>query len=174
MKTNFAMPYTESGITLHFPDNNYFCFENCTLYQKYSGNHFKEMDACWIDVANKTFYLIELKDHTNANLNQTETLNRIVWNLVKKTIDSYTMLLAVLLATPKSSDLQSCIPLHFDNTFQFKFVHIIKANAHQREQVMFIKDAFTPQIRPYRELLAFSYCGVITYEQAQKHFDWVR
>ncbi len=83
MKTNFAMPYTESGITLHFPDNNYFCFENCTLYQKYSGNHFKEMDACWIDVANKTFYLIELKDHTNANLNQTETLNKIV-ELVKK------------------------------------------------------------------------------------------
>lgn len=38
--------FTESNITLNFPDANFFRFANCNGYTALSGNHFKEMDVC--------------------------------------------------------------------------------------------------------------------------------
>lgn len=174
MKASFSMPYTESGITLDFPDNNYFCFENCDVYRKYSGNHFKEMDACWIDVKHKIFYIIELKDHSGADLDNKETKNAIVWKLIKKTIDSYTMLLSVLLPTPKSLEMLRDIPVPFDKSFQFKLIHIINSSKEQKAGVQFMRDSFNAKIMPYKELLNFSYCSLMTYDQAKKIFDWIK
>ena len=39
------MAITESSITLNFPDNNYFRFQDCKGYKDIQDN-FKEMDAC--------------------------------------------------------------------------------------------------------------------------------
>ena len=41
--------FTESQITLDFPDSNFFRFSSCRGYATQSGNYFKEMDACWYD-----------------------------------------------------------------------------------------------------------------------------
>ena len=60
------MPITESGITLNFPDNNYFRLGGCDGYKKIQ-NNFSEMDACWYDQANDTLYIIELKNWGNNN-----------------------------------------------------------------------------------------------------------
>ncbi len=38
------MSISESGITLNFPDNNYFRFQNCKAYQKLSNIHFNFKD----------------------------------------------------------------------------------------------------------------------------------
>lgn len=49
------MIITESAITLNFPDNNYFRFQDCEGYQALSGHNFKEMDFFGI-VNQKTSY----------------------------------------------------------------------------------------------------------------------
>jgi len=41
------MPFTESSITLNFPDNNYFRLSECDAYKKLQ--HIREMDFCWYD-----------------------------------------------------------------------------------------------------------------------------
>lgn len=67
----------ESNITLDFPDGNFFRFETCSGYTALSGNHFKEMDACWYDNTKNLFWLIELKDYSLASLNNTpETIEK--------------------------------------------------------------------------------------------------
>ncbi len=168
MKNNFTMPFTESGITLNFPDNNYFCFENCRGYQKLSGFHFKEMDACWIDLTNNILYAIELKDYSQANVFQDSTAK--VWDLVKKSIDTLSMFLAIMKNTKHSSELSTCLPSNIDiNDFQIKFVHIINTLPNQRTEIQFLQDDFRQKTKAYQKLFSYTFT-ILTYQQAKKRF----
>lgn len=60
------MPITESEISLNFPDDKFFRFENCDGHKNLS--NIKEMDACWYDQQNDTLYIIELKNWENSQL----------------------------------------------------------------------------------------------------------
>jgi hypothetical protein len=40
-------PINESGITLTFPDNNFFRFQTCEGHKQLQG--IQEMDCCWYD-----------------------------------------------------------------------------------------------------------------------------
>ena len=174
MKQNFTMPFTESGITLDFPDANYFCFENCKGYKQLSGNHFKEMDACWFDSENKYLYLIELKDFTQANISEsTDNMDKRVWDLVKKSIDSCLMLNAILIQTNPATDLQNCMPQVFDRTYSIKLFHIIHSTAEQKGGIQFLSDSFKKKFLPYKALFGIENSSVVTYEQAKRFLDWV-
>lgn len=178
MKQNFNMPFTESGITLHFPDSNYFCFENCKGYQRLSGSFFKEMDAGWFDIENNTVYLIELKDFTNAGLRlETEEskkfLDARVWDLVKKSVDSCAMLAVALLKTDAGKDILTCLPQKSFELKQVKLIHIIKANEHQKEEIQFLKDSFNAKFKSYKNLFGLKGYSILTYEQAKKHLSFV-
>ena len=66
--------FTESSITLDFSTDNWFRFEKSLPYNKISGAHFKEMDACWVKdmgMPNAEFYAIELKDYSAGKLEDT-------------------------------------------------------------------------------------------------------
>lgn len=102
--------FTESGITLNFPTNTWFRLQDCKTYKDNSGYHFKEMDACWLDAENSIFYLIELKDFTNASLENQQNIEQRVRDMVKKSIDSLQMINATLLSTKKGIQFQSEIP----------------------------------------------------------------
>jgi hypothetical protein len=71
--------FTESNITLNFPDANFFRFATCEGYTALSGNHFKEMDACWFDAKENLFWLIELKDFSLASLTTPETIHLAIF-----------------------------------------------------------------------------------------------
>lgn len=75
------MSITESSITLNFPDNNYFRFQDCNGYKTIQ-NNFKEMDACWYDQASDILYIIELKDWSVANLTDSTFSDKRIWDLV--------------------------------------------------------------------------------------------
>lgn len=91
--------FTESGITLDFPTNKWFRFEKTDFYRTISGNHFKEIDACWLDVDNNIFYLIELKDYTSTNIS--EQVEMRINNLWKKSVDSLQMINSALNLFPQ-------------------------------------------------------------------------
>ncbi len=93
---NLFMPYTKSGITIDLPnDVEFFCFENCDGYRMLSGNHFKEMDIGWYEPAEDILYLIELKDFTKKNLRDRDIAKQVVLDLVKKSVDSMAMIMAI-------------------------------------------------------------------------------
>lgn len=68
--------FTESNITLDFPDHNFFRFSACGGYTALSGNHFKEMDACWYDTYGNIYWLFELKDFSLASLTTPTTIEK--------------------------------------------------------------------------------------------------
>jgi hypothetical protein len=63
------MAVTESNITLNFPDNNYFRFQDCEGYRQIQQN-FKEMDICWYNQSNDVLYIIELKNWRDGKLEE--------------------------------------------------------------------------------------------------------
>lgn len=71
--------FKESGISLDFPTNSWFRFQDCNAFKHLSGNHFKEMDVCWLDRTDNTFYLIELKDYTETDPEEENTSEERVW-----------------------------------------------------------------------------------------------
>lgn len=118
------MAIIEGSFTLNFPDSNYFRFESCQGYKDIQDN-FKEMDACWYDIANDILYLIELKDwkdgklveenDPNFSVQQIQEMKRgisqyHIHNLVKKSIDSVSMIMSVLLGKPYATNIQMCMP----------------------------------------------------------------
>ena len=133
------MPITESNITLNFPDDNYFRFENCQGYKDIQ-NNFKEMDACWYDQAKDILYIIELKDWHDGKLKEENDPNVsqevIAENkkgiskyrinvLLKKSIDSLSMFLSILLDKQYASKIQSCMPFSITNVTKIKLLSII-------------------------------------------------
>jgi len=195
MKKDFKMPFEESGITLNFPDENYFCFENCRGYQELSGFHFKEMDACWFDFETNQLYIIELKDYTgNKDLESEIELNDYAnnkdledkavkkgktiknianfraWDLIKKSIDSIFMLHSVLLATEHSKKISACFPENINlKDFNLKLIHIINCDEKQ-ENIQFLRDSFLDKIKAYNILFKYD-IKFLTYEQAKKHLS---
>jgi len=166
MKENFKMPYPESGITLNFPDENYFCFENCRGYQELSGFHFKEMDACWFDVNSKELYIIELEDFTQLT-EQNEKLETKIDRLTRKTSDAILMLHSILFKTIFSEKIIACFPNNFNlEDFKFKFVHIIIL---EDEKVIILNDLFNNKIKAYQKLFNYD-IRMITYKKAKEKF----
>jgi hypothetical protein len=100
--------FTESNITLNFPDANFFRFATCGGYTTLSGNHFKEMDACWFDAAENLYWLIELKDFSLASLTTPETIEKKSWDIVKKATDSLCMFLSSKHAYSYAVNLDPC------------------------------------------------------------------
>ena len=118
------MTISESEITLNFPDNNFFRFEGCKGYKDIQHN-FKEMDACWYEQEKDILYIIELKNWQNNDLDEesnpnisSEKIAEIkknitqyrINNLLKKSIDSVSMFMSILLERPYSSNIQECTP----------------------------------------------------------------
>jgi hypothetical protein len=173
MKTNFTMPYTESGITLNFPDINYFCFEDCKGYTKYSGDNFKEMDAGWFDEKENTLYLIELKDFTKANLSEKESRTSRVWDLVKKSVDSCVMIRSAILGYNAGNEISKCLPINLSVNYKLKVFHILNIEEAQASYIGFINDDFRNKFKAYNDFFNVQGCAVITLKSAKKFLTFI-
>ena len=158
--------FTESNITLNFPDTNYFRFESCAGYTALSGNHFKEMDACWFDTGGNLYWLFELKDFTLADLTTNQNIESRTWNLVKKAIDSLCMFLSSKHHYTYQANLNPCLPAPPNLTTQFKFISIIHCNAGQAADVQLIHNSFRNKFKPYAEMFGIANYGVMAHSSA--------
>jgi hypothetical protein len=159
--------FTESNITLNFPDTNFFHFSSCKGYKALSRNHFKEMDACWFEANNNLYWLFELKDYSAASLALPETMEKKSWDMVKKAIDSLCMFLSSKHAYPYALDLNPCFPPPLPtSTTQFKFVTIVHCNEEQKADVQLINEKFKNKFRPYAQLFGITNYSVVEHSAA--------
>jgi hypothetical protein len=181
------MPITESGITLNFPDNNYFRFEDCQGYKEIQ-NNFKEMDVCWYEQATDTLYIIELKDWHDGKLIEENDpsfsaqkiiemkqgiskSNRNI--LVKKSIDSASMFLSILLEKPYSPKIQLCAPFIITNTTSIKLLSIINWTNPDVTYVATINTEYRSKFASYAKLFDIKAYVVMTKDKATQVFDWI-
>lgn len=160
--------FTESNITLRFPDHNFFRFSNCAGYTQLSGNNFKEMDACWYDTRANLYWLFELKDYSLASIASAETIEQKARDMVKKAIDSLMMFLAGKHGYAYSTSLNPCFPIVPDSATQFNFITIVHCNAAQRADIQLINESFRRKFRPYAQLFAIKHYSVLEHNQAMR------
>jgi hypothetical protein len=181
------MAITESLITLNFPDNNFFRFQDCQGYKDIQ-NHFKEMDACWYDQASDTLYLIELKNWENNILNEESdpsfsaekiaemkkgiTEHRIR-ELFKKSVDSVCMFMSILLNKPYSSNIQACLSFTITEVTQIKLLSIINWTSTDIAYISSVKSEYQSRFRSYAKLFNIKTFVVMTKKQATERYDWI-
>lgn len=157
--------FTESNITINFPDTNFFRFKNCNGYKALSGNSFKEMDACWMDISNNLYWLIELKDFSAASLGTPRNVEERAQNIFKKAVDSLCMFLSCVHNYSYSVNLCFPSPLP-DRLTKFKFITIVHCDSAQLPDVQLLHNAFRGKFRPYAELFNIKEYGVIDHNSA--------
>lgn len=160
--------FTESGITLAFPTDKWFRFEKSDFYSPISGDNFKEMDACWLDVDNDICYLIELKDYTAANLS--DNVDKRIYNLWKKSVDSLQMINSALQKTSKGVTLANEIGFEMKSHYIYKYMSIIKINPEQKTYLSFMKDKYKSLFKSYATLFGISNYSLISYDAALELF----
>jgi hypothetical protein len=182
------MPITESGITLDFPDTNFFRFEKCKGY-KHIQDNLKEMDVCWYDKINDILYIIELKDWGNGILDEEsdptkspesiENLKRNISQarihaLVKKSLDSVCMFASVLLNKPYAVHIQACSPFVVTHQTTIKLLSIINWNSPDSTYLDMVNTAYKSKFKPYAKLFNISSYLVLPKTEASQFFAWVK
>jgi hypothetical protein len=166
------MPITESLITLNFPDNNYFRFQDCRGYKDIQ-NHFKEMDVCWYDESKDILYLIELKDWSIANLSNSEYSDKRIWDLVKKSVDSVSMIISILLQKPYSTSIQDCLPFSISRETKIKLLSIVHCNDADKVFIATVNTEYKSRFNAYAKLFDVNTFVVLTKDRATQLFDWI-
>ncbi len=159
--------FTESNITLNFPDNNFFRIADCKSYKALSGNHFKEMDACWFDASENLYWMIELKDYSSANLSSSQTIEQLSWDIVKKAVDSLCLFLSSKHNYPYSQEIP-CFSNTPNEMTQLKIITIIHCDNSRKPDVQAIHNKFRIKFRPYSELFGIKYYAVVEHSQAAR------
>jgi hypothetical protein len=160
--------FTESSITLNFPDNNYFRFADCPGYRKFSGNNFKEMDACWHNAGDNIYWLIELKDYT-ADLTAGNSIESRVWNILKKAVDSISMFLSVKHQYAYGqTDLQPCMPVAPDAATNFSVFTVVHCPEANKADIQLLHNSFRSKFMPYAKLFGITSYGVLEHTQAMR------
>lgn len=161
--------FTESSITLDFPDNNFFRFAECGGYIKLKGNNFKEMDACWYSVADNEYWFIELKDFT-ADLAAGHSIEKRVWDIVKKAVDSLSMFLSSKHNYPYGiADLLPCMPFAPDSATRLCLFTIVHCPIEKKADIQLLHNSFRTKFLPYAKLYGIDKYGVLEHTQAM-HF----
>jgi len=161
--------FTESNITLDFPDKNFFRFSTCSGYTALSGNHFKEMDACWYDAESNVYWLIELKDYSSASMTALDTIEQKSWDMVKKAIDSICMFLSTKHSYPYAVNLNPCLPFIPDGQTGFNVVTIVHCEQAKKADIQLLNNKFRNKFRSYAELFGITYYTVIEHSAAVRH-----
>jgi len=159
--------FTESNITLNFPDKNYFRLEKCQGYSTLSGDHFKEMDACWYDQFNNEYWFLELKDFSNVqdHLNNNARIN----DIVKKSVDSLAMFLSNKHNYPfGSQNFSQCFHSGVNDHTLTRIYTIIHCLPESRSSIQILNDKFRNRFTPYAKLFGIIHYGIIEHSQAMR------
>jgi hypothetical protein len=166
--------FTESNITLEFPDDLYFRLEKCPAYQKLSGYAFKEMDVCWLDERQNLYWLLELKDFTKAETNDhPESLRKRTDNLIKKSIDTLNLFTAYKHHYQGAASFSSCFNRPYPKDAKLKLVNIIHCMPSQLPDIQHLNDQYRRGFQAYAKLFDLTHFSVIAYELAKKKLPFV-
>jgi hypothetical protein len=160
--------FTESNITLNFPDANYFRLSVCPGYTALSGNFFKEMDGCWYDNATNTYWLFELKDYSLASLSTVEYVDKRVLDITKKAIDSLLMFLSNKHRYTYGLNFDTCFPFQSNDQTRFNFVTVIHCDATQKGDIQLINEKFKNRFKPYALLFDVVKYSVVEHDSATR------
>ncbi len=181
------MPFTESSITLNFPDNNYFRLCDCEGYKAIQ-NNLAEMDACWFDLENNTLYIIELKNWENNTLAEendpnytseeiqkmkTDISSYRILNLLKKSVDTTCMFMSILLGKVNGNKIQQCIPFTISNDTRIKLLSIINWTDIDSTYISNINTQYKTKFNSYAKLFDIKTFLVLTKEKAAQLFTWI-
>lgn len=169
------MPHTENGITINFPDKNYFQFEGCQNYTTISGQGVKEMDVCWLDEAQNELWMIELKGfhnpanplHIAPNLDNPDVIEKKLEELFLKSVHSLCML------DNSRSNTKNCVITGVSNVTKLKLIHIISLNPQHAHYLIFLNDRLQNKMKPYRAIFNVSSIAVLDHNYAISTFPWV-
>lgn len=160
--------FTESNIILDFPDDNFFRFADCPGYKKLSSYQFKEMDVCWYNEADNTYWLIELKDYTTDFIQGISVETRVL-NILKKAIDTLSMFLSVKHQYAYGIlGLQPCMPVIPDATTNFCLFTIVHCPTSNKPDIQLLNNLFRSRFKPYADLFGIKRYGVVEHTQAQR------
>jgi hypothetical protein len=160
--------FTESNITLNFPDNNFFRFADCIGYKQLSGANFKEMDACWYEVGSNIYWLIELKDFT-ADFTAGISIESRVWDIVKKAVDSLQMFLSAKHSYPYGAkELLPCMPIAPNDATNIKVFTIVHCPTGKKADIQLLHNSFRTKFSPYAKLFGIASYGVLEHTQAMR------
>jgi len=158
--------FTESNITLNFPDANYFRFSTCPGYTALSGNFYKEMDGCWYNTVENVYWLFELKDYSSASLGTIENIEKRVLDITKKAVDSLLMFLSNKHTYIYGSNFDPCFPFQPNNRTQFNLITIVHCDTSQRADVQLINEKFKNRFKPYAKLFDILKYSVVEHNSA--------
>ena len=164
--------FTESSITLDFSTEHWFRFEKSSPYDKLSGFHFKEMDACWVKdmgTSNAEFYAVELKDYSAGNLK--ETSSDRVWDIVKKVVDTIQMFMSARYQNGFGKQLEAEKSVDLHNGIQKAvFLTIVNFKAEDAQMFQTMKDECLLKLKGYSSVWDGIEIHVLPIPAAQKYF----
>lgn len=165
--------FTESSITLDFSTEHWFRFEKSSPYDKISGFHFKEMDACWVkDLGAPTamFYAIELKDYSAADLKETSTDR--VWDIVKKVVDTIQMFMSARYQNGFGKQLEAEKSVDLHNGIQKAvFLTIVNFKVEDAQLFQTMRDECLLRLKGYSSVWDGIEIQVLPVATAQKLFS---
>lgn len=180
------MIHTESSISLEFPDDNWFRFQDCIHYKRL--NHIREVDFCWYNEEANRLFLIELKDWGDESLdeendpkysqedikNKKKGISKYrVRNLFEKSVDSLSMFSSILMDRPLGNRINGCIPFSINLDTEIILLSIINWTSPDSTYISVINSAYRSNLNSYAKLFGAKEYQVITKKMAAELFDWV-
>lgn len=170
------MPHTENGITVNFPDENYFQFEGNPAYRRLAGSGVCEMDFGWYDVQKNILYLIEIKNFFNPaipgfkikDLNDGDNLDKVLSSLAKKTAHSLAMIEC------RRAETRECVPHGYDSyTSEVNVIHVLNCVPGQEPMLSAIQDQLRILLKPELKIYSVRAFVVLPYSLAKQFFSFI-
>jgi len=181
------MVFTESSITLEFPDDNYFRICECPAYKKMQ--HIREMDFCWYNQNDNKLFLIELKNWGNDSIDEEqdinieqEKINEIkegiykyrIRNLLEKSLDTLCIFSSILLGRPLGNRINNCAPFNINTDTEIILLSIINWSSSDDSYISNINTAYRSKFNSYAKLFGVKSYYVLTKTLASDTFQWVK
>lgn len=167
--------FKESNINLEFPDNRFFRLEKCPAYQKLSSYAFKEMDACWFDINNNTYWLIELKDFTIAEISPNHpNFKKQAEGLVKKSIDCLNIFIAYKHQYNGALHFSECFGQQYPLHATLNLVSIIHCTPSQQPDITHLNNAYRNRFKAYAKLFDLENYAIVEHEMARRLLPFVK
>lgn len=165
--------YTESGISINLSKYPHLRLKDCEGYQSISEFFFKEVDFIWWSQQDNCLYLSDFKDFSNAQ--SRSKIEKVIPNLVDKTVHSLTVLSTIWLNTNGASDITKFFKEHLPQTVltkvEVKIIHVINCASIFDMHFSAINSAFMQRFGAFHKLFDIETSLILPISKAQQYFD---
>ena len=164
------MPYThtENGVTVTFPDTNYFQFAGCPAYTAINSQGVKEMDFIWWQGANDILWMIEMKGYCNpvnrrhqaTDLSDKTTSDKKLEELYTKSVHT----LCMLQNNRANTDACCHFPIPLNATY--KIVHLLHVHPTHETYLSPLSTVLNNRLKTFKALYNVSSVAIVSYQRA--------